>query len=90
MSSQHWSDHESRELARVLEAFPGTNCSSQAPQELCATVNAVNGIQERRQTRLFVRRDRHGKFVNCLVYVPRDHYNTEQRVKIEAILSDCL
>ncbi|MCP3690792.1 MAG: NAD-glutamate dehydrogenase, partial [Planctomycetaceae bacterium] len=50
------------------------------------TVNAVNRIQERRLTRLFVRKDVHGKFVNCMVYIPRDRYTTEQRETIERIL----
>lgn len=86
LSNLHWSEHESRELARVLSSFPRDELFLAGTEELCATVNAVNGIQERRQTRLFVRKDVHGKFVNCLVYVPRDHYNTEQRSKIEAIL----
>lgn len=87
LSNLRWSDHESRELVRVLETFPRDELFQSSTEELCATVNAVNGIQERRQTRLFVRKDIHGKFVNCLVYVPRDFYNTEQRLKIEAILS---
>jgi glutamate dehydrogenase len=87
LSNLRWSDHESRELVRVLDSFPRDELFQAGTAELCATVNAVNSIQERRQTRLFVRRDRHRKFVNCLVYVPRDHYNTEQRDRIEAILT---
>ncbi|MCB1690631.1 MAG: NAD-glutamate dehydrogenase [Halioglobus sp.] len=86
LSDLHWSEHESRELRRVLDSFPRDELFLSGTEELCATVNAVNAIQERRQTRLFVRKDVHGKFVNCLVYVPRDHYSTEQRLKIEAIL----
>tara|TARA_B110000503_G_scaffold139089_1_gene226672 strand:- start:26360 stop:31216 length:4857 start_codon:yes stop_codon:yes gene_type:complete len=86
LSDLHWSEHESRELVRVLHSFPRDELFLAGTQELCATVNAVNRIQERRQTRLFVRKDVHGKFVNCLVYVPRDHYSTEQRNKIEKIL----
>lgn len=87
LSNLRWSEHESRELVRVLDSFPRDELFQARTAELCATVNAVNSIQERRQTRLFVRRDRHGKFVNCLVYVPRDYYNTEQRRRIEAILT---
>lgn len=86
LSDLHWSEHESRELRRVLDSFPRDELFLSSTEELCATVNAVNAIQERRQTRLFVRRDVHGKFINCLVYVPRDQYSTEQRARIEAIL----
>ena len=80
------SDHESRELVRVLELFPRDELFQSSVQDLYDTVTAVNRIQERRQTRLFVRRDVHGKFVNCMVYIPRDRYTTEQREKIERIL----
>ncbi len=86
MSSFDSSDHESRELVRVLELFPRDELFQSSIQELYDTVTAVNRIQERRQTRLFIRRDPHGKFVNCMVYIPRDSYNTEQREKIESIL----
>ncbi|MBP6681897.1 MAG: NAD-glutamate dehydrogenase [Halioglobus sp.] len=88
MSSLDSSDHESRELERVLELFPRDELFQSSIQQLFDTVTAVNRIQERRQIRLFVRRDPHGKFVNCIVYVPRDRYNTEQREKIEHILCD--
>jgi glutamate dehydrogenase len=80
-------EHEGRELARVLEVFPRDELFQSSISELSATVHAVNQIQERKQTRLFARRDPHGKFVNCLVYIPRDAYNTEQRETIGNILT---
>jgi glutamate dehydrogenase len=88
LSSLDSSDHESRELKRVLELFPRDELFQSSIQELYDTVTAVNRIQERRQTRLFVRKDVHGKFVNCMVYIPRDRYTTRQREKIEQILCD--
>jgi len=78
--------HEGRELTRVLELFPRDELFQSSIQELYETVTAVNRIQERPQTRLFVRRDIHGKFFNCLVYIPRDSYNTELRMLIQNIL----
>ena len=88
MSSLDASDHESRELVRVLELFPRDELFQSSIQELYDTVTSVNRIQERRQTRLFVRTDPHNKFVNCMVYIPRDRYTTEQREKIERILCE--
>ena len=88
LSSLDSSDHESRELVRVLELFPRDELFQSSIQDLFHTVTAVNRIQERRQTRLFVRKDVHGKFVNCMVYIPRDRYTTEQREKIEHILCE--
>ncbi|PLW82640.1 NAD-glutamate dehydrogenase [Kineobactrum sediminis] len=79
-------EHDGRELARVLELFPRDELFQSSVRELSETVSAINRIQERRQTRLFVRRDAHGKFFSCLVYMPRDRYNTEQRLLIQEIL----
>lgn len=87
LSNMEWAAHESRELARVVEVFPRDELFQSSVMELYETVNTVNRIQERRQTRLFVRKDVHGKFVNCIVYIPRDRYTTEQRQKIENILT---
>jgi len=87
LSNMEWAAHESRELARVVEVFPRDELFQSSVMELYETVNTVNRIQERRQTRLFVRKDIHGKFVNCIVYIPRDRYTTEQRQKIENILT---
>ncbi|MEP4146253.1 MAG: NAD-glutamate dehydrogenase [Halioglobus sp.] len=88
MSNMDWAEHETRELARVLELYPRDELFQSSIADLSGTVNAINRIQERRQTRLFVRRDIHGKFVSCIVYVPRDRYTTELREQIEGILSE--
>ncbi|MBA6411988.1 NAD-glutamate dehydrogenase [Parahaliea sp. F7430] len=87
LSGLEYDEHDGRELMRVLELFPRDELFQSSVRELYDTVVAVNQIQERRQTRLFVRKDVHAKFVNCLVYMPRDRYNTEQRVKMQNILS---
>ncbi|MEM1111179.1 MAG: NAD-glutamate dehydrogenase [Pseudomonadota bacterium] len=81
-------EHDGRALVRTLELFPRDELFQSSIAELSDTVQAVNRIQERRQTRLFVRRDVHGKFVNCLVYIPRDRYTTERRIAIQKILSE--
>ena len=83
-------EHEGRELVRVLELFPREELFQSSVRQLFNTVTAVNQIQERRQTRLFVRKDAHGKFFNCLVYIPRDAYTTELRIEIQDILSSAL
>ena len=90
LSTLNSTEHEGRELDRVLELFPRDELFQSSVQDLFNTVTAVNQIQERRQTRLFVRKDVHGKFFNCIVYIPRDAYNTELRIEIQEILSTAL
>ena len=38
------------------------------------------------KTRVFVRRDVYGRFYSCLIYLPRENYNTDVRLKIQDIL----
>ncbi len=40
----------------------------------------------RQRLRLFIRRDTYDRFFSCLVFVPRDRFNTENRHRIERIL----
>src|SRR3954462_406956 len=43
-------------------------------------------LQERRRTRLFMRVDDYGRYVSCLVFLPRDRYTTSVRQRMEEIL----
>ena len=45
-------------------------------------------IQERDMCRLFVRKDAYGRFLSCMVYVPRERYNTALRSETQAILAN--
>lgn len=82
--------HKGKDLAHVLDAFPRDELFQSSTDELYATTTAVNQIQERRQVRLFVRKDVSGRFFNCLVYLPRDIYRTELRIKIQQLLCQSL
>ena len=44
--------------------------------------------RERRQLRLFIRRDTYGRYVSVLVYLPRDRYNTTVRERFSEILQE--
>ena len=74
--------HGGKDLLRVLETFPREELFKTDLDELFSTTMAIAQIKERQQTRLFVRRDHFGKFVSCLVYMPRDIYDSEIRKKI--------
>ncbi len=78
--------HSGKELARILEVYPRDELFQSSIEQLHDTAISVLNIQERRQTRVYLRRDTYGKFISCLVYTPRDIYNTELRQKIESVL----
>lgn len=79
--------HDGKELTQILESFPRDELLQSTNEQLLSITTGIFKIQERRQVRLFVRCDHFGKFVNCLVYTPRDVYSTAVREKIESILA---
>lgn len=88
ISGLDMSNHEGRELVRVLELFPRDELFQSDAQQLYAMATAVNQLQERRRVRLFARSHAHDKFFNCLVYMPRDRYTTEKRILIQELLCE--
>lgn len=78
--------HSGKDLLEVLENYPRDELFQADEESLYDNATAVLHLQERRKTKLFLRRDRFGRFVSCLVYIPRDRYNTAVRLKMESIL----
>ncbi len=80
--------NSAKELNRILEVYPRDELFQSSAEELVKTAVSILNIQERRQTRVYLRKDSYSKFISCLVYTPRDVYNTEMRLKIEAVLRE--
>ena len=68
--------HTGKDLLGVLESYPRDELFQASVEQLYETAMAVTQLQERRRTKLFIREDDFGRFVSCLVYIPRDRYNT--------------
>ncbi|MCB0918129.1 MAG: NAD-glutamate dehydrogenase [Actinobacteria bacterium] len=79
--------HSGKDLLQFLETYPRDETIQASPDYLLSVAMSVLRLQERRRTRLFVRRDTYGRFVSCLVYLPRDRYTTAVRLKLQAILA---
>jgi len=80
--------HSGKDLLGVLETYPRDELFQADTDYLLETAVAVTHLQERRGTKLFLRRDDFGRFVSCLVYIPRDRYNTSVRLRMERILRE--
>ncbi len=78
--------HSGKDLLEVLENYPRDELFQSDEESLYDNATDVLHLQERRRTKLFLRRDRFGRYVSCLVYIPRDRYNTSVRLKMESIL----
>lgn len=80
--------HSGKKIMDILVTLPRDDLLQANTDELTELVLGVLHIQERHQIRLFVRQDAYRRFVSCLVYVPRDQFNTELSQAIEDILLD--
>ena len=82
--------HSGKALRHILESMPRDELFHCNAEELAHLATGVLGLQERVRSRLFLRHDRYGRFYSVLAYIPRDRYNTEIRLRIEAMLRDAL
>jgi glutamate dehydrogenase len=73
-------------VVNVIETFPRDELFQTPAAELIPIVRGIVNLYERRRVRLFARRDSYERFYSCLIYVPRDRYNTEVRERIERIV----
>ena len=78
--------HDGKALMHVLETHPRDELFQASVPELVRSFRGIVNLYERRRVRLLLRRDPYQRFFSCLLYVPRDRYNTQARVRIERIL----
>jgi len=73
------SSHDGKALTNILETFPRDELFQITEEDLFSISFGVLELQERPRIRSFSRRDPFGRFVSCLVYVPREQHTTELR-----------
>jgi len=78
--------HDGKALMHVLESHPRDELFQSSVSELVRSFRGIVNLYERRRVRLILRRDPYQRFFSCLLYVPRDRYNTQVRQRIERIL----
>ena len=78
--------HDGKALIHALEGHPRDELFQASTAELLRTCRGIVNLYERRRVRLFVRRDPYQRFFSCLLFVPRDRYNTQARERMERIL----
>jgi glutamate dehydrogenase len=82
--------HDAKDLLTILENYPRDELLQIGEDELYHTAMGILGLQERQRLRVFIRRERFGRYFSCLVFLPRDRLNTDNRVAIQRILLDAL
>lgn len=78
--------HSAKDLEEFIDTYPRDELFQITIEQLAEIAKSVLLMQERRQTKLYLRNDPYDRFVSALVYFPRDRYTTSMRLKLEAIL----
>nr|MCH9744279.1 NAD-glutamate dehydrogenase [Gammaproteobacteria bacterium] len=78
--------HAGKELVNILSNMPRDDLFQATHDELYDISMGILNLQERKRIRLFLREDAYGRYVSCLIYIPRDNFNTAVLRKMEKIL----
>ena len=82
--------HNGKALLNILETYPRDELFQISTDDLYDISHGILHLEERQRIRLFMRRDDYARFFSCLVYVPRERYNTELRKRMQEVLLNAL
>src|SRR4051794_6039569 len=80
--------HNEKALMEIIDTYPRDELFQIPVDELWEIATGILDLGERQLLRLFTRNDRYERFVSCLVFIPRDRFNTQNRLRIEEILRE--
>ena len=78
--------HDGKALIHIIESLPRDELFQIGERELREMAMGILHLQERQKVALFTRRDPFGRYVSCMVYVPRDRYDTRLRQRLQDVL----
>jgi glutamate dehydrogenase len=78
--------YSGQRMLEVISGLPREELFAVGEQRLHDTAVGVLAVAGRRAVRLFLRPDPYRRFISCLVYVPRDRYTTDARIRMADVL----
>jgi len=78
--------HDRKALRHILEKYPRDELFQIEPEDMLKIAVSILRLSERQRIALFMRPDPFGRYVSCLVYIPRDRFGTKLRKEISKIL----
>lgn len=78
--------HDGKEAVHILETLPRDDLFQATHDELLNLTLGIIQLKERKRVRLLVRRDAFYRYFSCLVYVPREIFNTNLAHAMQDIL----
>lgn len=80
--------HSEKKLRSIVETFPRDELFQTEEDDLLQISLGILHLQDRPRTKLLVRRDRFDRFVSCLLFVPRDRYNSRIREQAGEVIRE--
>ncbi len=78
--------HSYKALNNIIQTYPRDELFLSTDNELFEIAMGVLHIKERHVMKLFVRKDTYSRYYFCMLYMPRERYNSDIRMKIQKIL----
>ncbi len=82
--------HGGKALQHILDGYPRDELFQASEEELFEIATGIMHLEERRRLRIFTRNDTFGRFVTCLIFIPRERYTTDMRLRMQEILFKAL
>lgn len=85
-----YDSHDGKALVNILETMPRDDFFHASVEELYDLAMGILHLQERQRIRLFIRKDHFTRVFSCLVFIPRERFNSRLREKMQKILMEDL
>lgn len=82
--------HDFKALKHILEKYPRDELFQIDNDSLYKHSVSILRLQERPRIALYTRPDPFGRYISCLVYVPRERFDTRLRLRFVSILEEYL
>ena len=79
--------HSGKALLNVLEGYPRDELFQVDEETLLANSQKILRLYQRPRIRILSRADKFDRFVSCIVYIPRDRFNTSIRLRVGEYLA---
>ena len=77
-----------KDLLSTLESYPRDELFQIEQDDLLRIATGIVAISGRSLVRMFVRYDKFSRFVSCLIFIPRDNFNTALREKVQNLVAE--
>ena len=82
--------HGRKALSHILEKYPRDELFQIDIDTLYEYATSIMRLQERQRIALYTRIDAFDRNISCLVYIPRDRYEAQLRIRFQKILEQAL